>query len=650
MEILINRQPASVVRPNQAATAPELEETGTTDHETPNLDQVQLTVSAATPSPEDLAKAEQAERISAYVQDKKIEGAKHLRSAMGLMAGQLTGMAIGSMIFAPLAFKFGNLYIATGGAALTGGAMALLGSKLASRPVQGPKDNGLAEGALTAGAALRSLPNIAYPTLVGHTEAQKAVVYGALDKLPLSGVTSTPTIDFVTGMDQAGAAGLATPLFSQSRVFLDRTNMAYSDAFMEEVTIHEIGHTYDFTKGAGPIGNISHRGGGFGKAPFISDYAHTNRMEDFAESYTSYHLEPERLAEVAPDKYAALERVQQPGVVEHSLDRPSVRDAGKRIGTAFERAPRLRNLLALGSSLLSPFQLYRGAANYEHGVQSGDKETLFNSKMQLAMGSTLFFPGTAPLSLAVAIDRMAVNQQLKDGSMTADEANAHADKVLTLATGPFGFVASSLQDELKRGGLLTEAQHLGVDDFQLSSSDSKAGRSAAWMAGGFALGAAAGGVLTPLLHASSAVGIVGQAANGTWLGGLAGAALGLGMGHLTRTQSSGFGLDQQASALTKEDKSLLTKLTVPTVLGGAAGAVAGGYAGSQAGRLLGQSVAGAVGGVTGATVGQYLGMLGGSYAAAKGGAKVGAAWAGLGKQPSPSRRQTEETRAERLAS
>lgn len=581
---------------------------------------------AAVDKIETTAPSAQAERISAYVEQKKLDGAQALKQVSGLMAGQLTGMTLGSMLFAPLAFKMGNLYIATGGAALTGAAFALGASKLADKDFSKFTEGAAANVYGVGGALANSLPKIAYPTLVGATAAQKEVFYGALDNLPLGGVTSAPTIDVVKGLEDVGASGLATPLFSHNRIFLDVDQMNISDGWAAEVTTHEIGHTYDFSKGVGPILSRNFRGGGFGKEPFISDYANTNRMEDYAESYAHYHLEPERLQNVAPEKFAALENSQAPGLVDEALDRPGVRKAGRQIGEAFEAAPRARNLLSLGASLVGPFQLYRGAAAYEKGVEGNDPSSRINGKMNMAAGAALLGPGTAPLSLLVSAGQIATNVQLGNGSINFEQAEKRADTALAISTGPFGSIASSIQGELEQAGLLVNTKNgnglTGSSPFEVKESLFKVGA-------GFALGAAAGGIVSPLLQAGSAHAKVFSAATGTWVGGVAGAALGFGVHLLTKTEAPSFLAQQQEPKLTGEDKKLLAKLSAPTVIGGAAGAVGGYFGGRMIGQAIGQAVAGAAGGVTGATLGGYLGVLGGSFAISKGGAKVGAKWAGL---------------------
>lgn len=570
----------------------------------------------------------QAERISRFVEEKKVQGARALRQVSGLMAGQLTGMAVGSMIFAPLAFHFGNLYIATGGAALTGAALAIAGSKLAEKDVSKFTDGTAGNVYGAVGAIANSLPKFVYPTLGGANAAEKAMIYEALDRLPLSGVTSAPTIDVVTGLQKAGASGLATPLFSHSRIFLDHNEIAYSKAWGQEVTTHEIGHTYDFTKGVGPIMTRNFWGGGFGKEPFVSDYAHTNRMEDYAESYATYHLDPKQLQAAAPAKYAAVHASQQPGLIDQALDRPAVREAGREIGSAFEAAPRLRNVLALGAGLVAPFQLFRGAAAYESGLDQDDPLKRINGKLSMASGAALLGPGTAPLSALLAAGQFVTHRQLESGAITVEQAEKRANAALAVSTGPFGIVAASVESELDKAGLLIKE---GGPRLQ-SSNPFAPKRSLGKIGAGFALGAATGGLIAPFMHATSAHSAVLSSATGAWAGGLVGAALGLGAHLLTGPELPDFlAAAQEEKKLTGADKALLLKLGTPTVLGGAAGAVGGFIGGKMVGQVVGETLAGPAGGVTGAALGSYLGVLGGSYALSKGGALLGANWAGLKK-------------------
>lgn len=49
----------------------------------------------------------QAERITRFVEEKKLQGAQALKQMSSLMAGQLVGMTVGSMVFAPPRLEYG---------------------------------------------------------------------------------------------------------------------------------------------------------------------------------------------------------------------------------------------------------------------------------------------------------------------------------------------------------------------------------------------------------------------------------------------------------------------------------------------------------------------------------------------------------------
>lgn len=67
---------------------------------------------------------------------------------------------------------------------------------------------------------------------------------------------------------------------------------------------HELGHAVEEGVHLDPFAPP------WGKPPFISDYAESRpNVEDFAESFRSYVLEPSHLKRVAPEKYEALRRL-----------------------------------------------------------------------------------------------------------------------------------------------------------------------------------------------------------------------------------------------------------------------------------------------------------------------------------------------------
>lgn len=565
-----------------------------------------------------------AERIQHFVEGARMQSAGYLRSLSGAVAGQLIGMTAGSMAAANLALKLQNLYVLTGAGALMGAAGAIAGYKLLGGELNleenRPSNLGVDVG-LNVAAGLKALPKFVYPTIVGATQAEKAIIYRGLDQLPLSGVTSASTIDVVNGLQDVGAAGLATPLFSQSRIFLDRAEMAYP-GWGEQVTIHEIGHTFDFSRGVGPLGSTSMMGGGFGSEPFISGYAETNRMEDFAESYLEYHTHPDRLQRVAPDKFAALQAAQQEGLFDRAMDTPRVREAGKKVGQAMDAVPYSRNLVELAGALLSPIQLYRGARQLEEGTAHNDATKRLQGKLNLASGTLLFFTGFAPLALAVAGAQAGLRSQVAAGKLDPEAADDAADAMLALATGPVGMISAAATQEFAKAGVDLNQPGPGVDSaFPKTGS---AFGAAAFTVGGIAAGSLAGSALGSWLNNGSAQDMLAAGTAGAWWGRLAGGALGLGSYGLYQAfKKSEDPFGPSELQLTKEDKIFMAKIAGGAVAGGIGGAVLGGWGLAAAGRALGMSLGGPAAAVTGAAAGRLLGIVGGSYALARAGAAAG---------------------------
>jgi len=557
----------------------------------------------------------QADRLAHFVQTTKLSAVESLSSYSAAAMGYLVGACAGALISTPLALSLGNMYVMTGGTAVAGGLGALAGHMLDKRKKPAQEDGAVREGLMAAGTAATMLRKIAYPTLVNATGAEREMVYRALDSIPMSGVTSVSTIDLVDGLQKQGIAGVAHPIMSQSRILLDKAEMSGARNWAEDVTIHEVGHTHDFTRGFGPIGSRSMWGGGFGKAPFISDYAETNRMEDYAESYLNYHRYPNQLQSGAPAKYASLDAAHREGVTDTLRNRDSVRETGKKVGEILGSVPYLRTAVELGLSLIAPMQIHHGASQLEAGLASGNDSQKLDGKMNLAKGAFLTL-GMAPLSLATSAAHMALKHQVDSGSMTAAEASSVANAVLATATGPIGMVGAAAGSELRKAGV-------DLDDTRVRSSFEKGSALGTVMA--TIGGAAAGGVVGTLLGTTTG-GIVGGMAGLMW-GQLSGAALGFGGYTAVQTMRQDR-REGDALALTGQDKAWLGKVLGPTVVGGAAGTFAGGYLGRVVGEAVGAAVGGPVGAVTGGFLGRTAGVMGGSYALAKAGAAAGRAWAG----------------------
>lgn len=577
------------------------------------------------------AAPDRAERISHFLKGAGASSLQHLRFLSSVIGGELVGMAVGAAVFTPLALSTGNLYVMTGGAALTGAAGSLVGYWLENRrkgvEVESaaqyaggaeakatPKFSGT-DAALAAGTALSAMPRVLYPTISGATAAEKQMIQEALDALPLKDATSVATIDVVNGLQDQGVAGVAHSVFTHSRILLDRAEMAIG-GWNKEVVTHEVGHTVDMREGLGPIMSASSRGG-FGKPPFVSDYATTNRMEDFAESYVRYRNDPEALRRFADSKHEVIDRITQPSLGERLVDRPEVREASKNVSDAIGKVPHLRTALELAVGLLGPVQVHRGAEQLEKGFAEGDDNKKFQGKLTLAQGALLMIPGAAPMALGAAAAHLLLSGQVQHG-MDPARANDLASKVLAVSLGPVGMIGSAVAGELERAGVDLDKASFQPGEFQAKKTGDSFLKGLLWTVGGMGAGSVIGAAV-----GTAFAGLPGALIGSQW-GHIGGAALGLsGYGVARALQSRKEGGTHEAMDLTRGDIGFLAKIGGGAVVGGAAGAVAGSLAGQFAGAAVGAAIAGPTGAAVGATVGRYAGMLGGSYALGKGGAALG---------------------------
>lgn len=570
------------------------------------------------------------ERLSHFLREASRSSLQHLRFLSSVVAGELIGMAAGAAIFTPVALHAGNLMFMTGGAALTGAAGALAGyfvensrKGAEAAPPAEPRPGASAapsaavsgtDALLAAGAALRAMPRFVYPTITGATATEKQVISEALDALPLKDATAVSTIGVVEGMGAQGIAGVAHSVLTHSRILLERSELAIP-GWNKEVTTHEVGHTVDMREGIGPLLSASSRGG-FGRPPFVSDYASTNRMEDFAESYVRYRTDPTGLKDFSAGKHEVIDRISQPGLGERLVDRPAVREAGRRIGDALGKVPHLRTALELAGGLLAPLQVHRGAEQLEQGYAENDATRKFQGKLTLAQGALLLVPGGAPLAVGAAAAHLVLASQVQAG-MDPARANEVSNKVLAVALGPVGMIGSALAGELGKAGVDLDG---GTAEVQAAGTQGSFLRGLLWTVGGMGVGSVAGAAV------GTALGGVPGAILGSQVGRLGGAATGLaGYGVIRALQAEKVESQSSDLDLTRDDKIFLAKVAGGAVLGGGAGAVAGAMAGRLAGAALGAAIGGPAGAAIGGSAGRYLGMMGGSLLLGKAGAALGRA-------------------------
>ena len=567
------------------------------------------------------------QRVGHFVRGVTLESLQHLRYLSAATAAGNIGSALGSLTLTPLAISVANENAALigglgiGGTIAAGAIGAVVGFALLanhdkkSDGAESKKGSSLAGGALNLAAAGRALPSILYPTVSGATDAQIDTIYNALDKLPLEDVTSSATMQVVPDLVDTGISGMAQPGSSHVHILLDESYINNSSR-AADLVIHEQGHAVDYGGGFGVVGSHNWRGG-FGKGEFVTEYASTNRYEDFAESYEHFHQHGEEFSHDFPEKAGAIERVSMQDPLNRLADQPKIREAGKEASKAIGKVPYLRTGLEVAGSLIAPAMLYRGATKLSKALQDGDDSAKVEAKMNLASGLFLSLPGASPLALVSSVAGSALKAVDKaDKHSDGEWSNKWADRILATSAGPLGMGLAAVKSELNANGMKFDASEGFAAAGWQQSTPSKGAllKGTVSTVGGVVIGSMLGAAV------GGAVGGQTGAVLGTMWGQVAGGAIGLvGHGVYRASKSS----DDGKLALTSTDKSFLRGMAGGAVLGGAGGTVAGAALGRLAGELIGNALLGPEGGAALKAIGGWTGGLAGGYGGAKLGAGVG---------------------------
>lgn len=541
----------------------------------------------------------------------------------------MVGTTVGTLAFTPLGIKLAQDNpalvggLAIGGGVAVGGAGALAGYALERK--RGEKlledtspPSKVVDSALTVASGLKSLPNFVYPTVTGATPEQEKLIYDTLDRLPLKDVTTSATMQVIPNLVKTGISGMAQPGLTHSRVLLDEGYLNHPQRGADLV-IHEQAHTVDYSGGYGLLGSINWRGP-FGKGPFVSNYASTNRYEDFAESYEHYINDPSGFRAQFPEKAAVIEQHQRLTPMEQLVDRPSVREAGKTIGRAMGTVPFLRTTVETGLGLLSPLQLHRGASALERGYAQGDESLKLQGKMNLVSGVLMGIPGGPPLATLASAMALGFQVSTQDDPEKIKNANRMADKLLATAGGPLGMATVAIGGQLSKAGIDLQAQEASLD-----AIESLEGRS---VSGGTMLkgllatvGGSVAGSLVGVSIGGALSGAAGAGLSSFW-GRIGGGLIGLGAYGAYRALKNEK-VDPSPYDLTRDDKIFLTKIIGGGVAGAAAGTAAGVVGGRAVGGFLTSLAFGPASASIGASLGGWAGALVGSYALGKAGATLG---------------------------
>lgn len=628
----------------------------------------------ASPPPQPLLSSRE-ERIGLFLKALGREGVEGLRYLSAVAIGQMVGVTVATSLLGPVGIATGSLYLLTVGTAL-GNAIGGISGYYWEKKGIGQKILGFLGShmhwggkiARTVSTALRVTPRFLYPSIVGATAQENNLILKTLDSLPLKDVTSTPSIAVVNGLERMGAAGATISEVYKNPVFLDRNEFAIP-GFGESTLIHELGHSKDLSQGFGRFGSLS-SSRPWGAPPYVFDpnidtpgnvYASTNRFEDFAQSHMFYHQHPDELAATSQEKLHAMEAAERQGVTEKLLDKPAVRDAGKKLAEAIDKVPGLRTSMELAAAIASPLQVHVGSHLLQEGLEKGEKDQTLHGKLSLASGLFLFTRAMAPLALASGLLHLYLSRKIEDGKISLEKANKMATGLLGVAAGPLGLATL---------GFLTEVKAKFPDGplpQELQKPISLKGILA--MVGGTSLGGIVGAALGTAL-----AGPAGAAIGGLW-GKAGGAVAGLAIYGLFQllggrkpgpssaqpgtgtppsqpsSPQTGTGVPASqpsspqpgtgspasqplppqpgiSSILTKDDAKYLLKIAGGAAAGGTAVAIAARALGGILGAALGGILAGPAGAVTGEFLGKLAGMLTGAYLGSKGGARIGKAIAG----------------------
>lgn len=567
------------------------------------------------------------QRVGRFVRGVAYESMQQARYLAGAAAFNNVGSAIGSLVATPIAIKLAADNAAVVGGVAIGGTVALgavggiLGylwvrehDSLGAKETKPSLFGKVADAGIDAASMVEALPKFIYPSVYGANAAETKIIYDALDKLPLEDATASSTMTLVPELLDTGISGMSQPGASHVRILLDKS-WINNPARAEGLVFHENGHAVDYSGGFGLLGSNNWKGA-FGKGPFISDYAKSNRYEDWAETYEQFHSDPSKLSGM-PEKLKIVERVNEQDPLSRAADTAKVRNAGKNIGKELAKVPYLRDTLEVAGSLIGPIQIFRGAGDVIKGWENDDKEASLRGKMNLATGLFLTLPGASPLALATSTAGNVIKYATKsDDPASVELADRAANVVLGTAAGPVGMALAAVTGELAKNGLhFDESQGFSAAGWKSARPDkSDMLKGALFTVGGAVGGSIAGASLGAYLNGAS-----GAAVGGAW-GQVAGVVGGIALYGTMRTIKSAH-KTKDPLRLTKADKKFLLGLTGGALVGGGVGTGVGTYAGRLAGQLLG----GLVAGPAGASAGQVVGGWGGALAGAFGGAKIGAA-------------------------
>lgn len=372
---------------------------------------------------------------------------------------------------------------------------------------------------------LHAFPKFIYPTIFDATALERQKIYDVLDSLPLQDVNSVKSITVVPEIasDRPGwvTRGRAFDHTVTNYMELSRKELADPKDF-RKVLIHETAHTRDFESAWFGTFREDSSKEPFGKGPYVTDYAKTNRHEDYAETYAYYHVDPEGTKQKVPEKYEAIRKSEEPSFIESLIDRKEFRETGRWLGDNLASSRAGRNSLQTFYFLSGGLQAAQGLDQLRKSTEMGlDPLHHYQGVLNVAAGvlfgsGVLALPGMAVHSAQRALNRAVQREEI---------APLDADAAVRLASDPVERVVRGVGS---RVGFVAPFQSLSE---RFPNADPKRARAVGIAAGG-ALGGIAGTIAGPyggVIAGYHLAGPVGGAV-GLVVGALGGYALGTEVG------------------------------------------------------------------------------------------------------------------------
>ncbi|MCS7165185.1 MAG: hypothetical protein RMJ51_02760 [Candidatus Calescibacterium sp.] len=250
---------------------------------------------------------------------------------------------------------------------------------------------------------LHSIIPFKYPVIIAE-ESKYQEILSTLDNLPLKIVNNLSSIQINNEIyHKYDAVGLVVDRIYATPIHLYSNPYPYT---LQEVLIHEIGHTIDIGFKLVPTNYKSSLFFIFPKYPwgikdFVSDYAQTKPTEDFAESFLTFYLEPQKLKETSLYKYEYIKNLYEQNFLEKLVDNRFLRNIGKQLSKIFSKFPVIRHVLDVFSFYSSHKKVSDSLEKMLEANRENDRNKMIKAKFSLLSGLLMIKKSIYSLPLMV---------------------------------------------------------------------------------------------------------------------------------------------------------------------------------------------------------------------------------------------------------